>query len=155
MAEYMPITQTDVPMPRWEITDPFGRAAIRKARWEYLRKAAQCESYRLDLEDTLNKQGEAVKILSEELRKAREKCDELDRRFRYCDDARKSLGEKVTALRIENGSLAASKIIAETLAKLNGELEEKLDRLKADYKELEEAHEQLLRLATNKEEEIK
>lgn len=126
MNDYTPVYETDVPMPRWELKDPFGRGAVRKARYEYKRKAAQCESYRVQLEDVLKARRDAVNLLAEELAHEQGVSAELERRLRESERARKSLGEKLT------------------------EATDALKAVKRDLEELAETHDKFVRAVMEK-----
>ena len=131
-------------MPKWEISDPFGRGAIRKARYEYLRKAAQCEAYRAQLEDVFCEQRNAVTLLASELAHEQDVTAEQARRLKVSEDARKSLGDK---LRIANATI-------DELTHRLAELSAKYDKLESEHEELTAAHEKVIRGLTDKEETV-
>lgn len=141
----------EVKMPRWEITDPFGRGAIRKARYEFKRKACECEGYRTQLEEIFSERATAVNKLVEELYHEQKVSAELNRRLAVCDDARKNLGDKINALTEEKYELCRK------IDELELELRHERDlnkSIRTEMENLEIAHEKLLRGMTDKTEEV-
>jgi len=136
------VNDYDIPMPRWELSDPFGRNAIKSIRYDLKRVLCERDSYREQLETVMDGQGKAVQMLANSLAHEQEVSRELDRRLRVCDDARKSLGEKLTRA---NDSVES---MTNRLAKLRVDY----DKLKEEYDELAEQHELLVRGMTDKEE---
>lgn len=136
------INDYDIPMPRWELSDPFGRNAIKGFRYDLKRAMCERDSYREQLETVLDGQGKAVQMLANSLAHEQEVSRELDRRLRVCDEARKSLGEKLTRA---NDS-------AESMTNRLAKLRVDYDKLKEEYDELVEQHELLVRGMTDKEE---
>ena len=131
------INEIDIPIPRWTISDPFGRAAIRRARWEYKRKAAECAGLRAELDELYSRRDDAIEKLTELLRKEKETSAQYARMFRASEEARKSQGAK----------------IQEMLGRVDAltERTEKLTAIAADYDALVEEHEKLVRAVTDKE----
>lgn len=122
------IAEHEIPIPRWDITDPFGRAAIRRARWEYKRKAAECESLHYELESLYADRDGALSKLVDYNKTLQEKLDATEKLLRRSDEGR-------TALAKDNWGLKA--YICELQEKIN---------------ELEETHERVIRAMTDKEE---
>lgn len=126
-------------MPRWELSDPFGRGAIRKARWEYTQVRHERDALKNELEALYGERGKAVNMLIDALYKEQQRSEELTRRLGVCDEARKSLGEKINALDKANGKLSTE------LANLEDEYNE----LERNYEMLLADHEKLIRSMTD------
>ena len=136
------ITEHEIPIPRWDITDPFGRAAIRRARWEYKRKAAECESLHYELEQMYANRESAMAKLVDYNTKLQEKLDATEKILRRSDDGR-------TALAKENRELRAK------LSELQGKYDDcytELVALQDEHEDLEKEHERVIRAMTDKEE---
>lgn len=129
----------NVAMPRWELSDPFGRGAIRKARWEYTQVRHERDALKNELEALYGERGKAVNMLIDALYKEQQRSDELTRRLGVCDEARKSLGEKINSLDKANGKLSTE------LANLEDEYNE----LSRNYELLLADHEKLIRSMTD------
>lgn len=97
--------ENEVMMPRWDPRDPFGRGAIRKARWEYTQMKRERDALKNELESLYGERGKAVNMLVEALCHEQSVTAELNRRLSVCDEARKSLGEKINTLQKENEDL--------------------------------------------------
>lgn len=132
------------PLPRWELTDPFGRAALKGLRFELRKALAERDEYRIRCEEILAEQGKAVKILAHSLETSMREEKELRRRLQVCDEARSSLGDKNRAAASENGTLRKE---IEKLCAEKKELEEQLAQLRED-------HEKLVRCMADKEAEL-
>lgn len=134
----------EIPMPRWELSDPFGRAAIKSLRYDLKKALCERDGYRVELEDTLKCQGRAVDRLTKSLSAEQQRSTELDRRLQMSEDARKSLGEKLSAQ-------------SERASKLENELayyKSRLELVEGDLNELSKEHERVIRGLTDKEAEI-
>ena len=116
----------DIPMPKWELSDPLGRNALKRFRYEL--KLARCErdEYRTRVEEILYEQGNAVNMMAKALAHEQSVVRELERRLRVCDEARKNLGEKINELIEEN------------------------ERYREEYDNLAAQHEKLVRGMTDK-----
>lgn len=135
------VSDYEFALPRWELSDPFGRNALKGMRYELKRALCDRDSYKARLECVLTEQGNAVNMMANALAHEQALTQELDRRLRVCDEARKSLGEKNNAILSENTALKAK----------NAELAEELARLRYEYAELTAQHEKLVRGMTDKE----
>ena len=136
--------ENEITMPRWELSDPFGRGAIRKARWEYTQMKRERDALKNEIEAIYDERGKAVNMLVEALHHEQKLTDELNRRLAVCDEARKSLGEKLNAALEEKEDLAR---------RLNHEHDLYAELLRS-YAQLEDDHEDLLRKLTDKEESV-
>ena len=138
------VYETEIKMPKWELSDPFGRGAIRKARWEYREIKRERDALKNELEAIYDERGKAVNMLVEALHHEQRVTEELNRRLAVCDEARKSLGEKLNAATAEKEDLTR---------RLQRE-HELYAELLGSYDRLEEDHEELLRKVTDKEESV-
>ena len=136
------ITEHEIPIPRWDITDPFGRAAIRRARWEYKRKAAECESLHYELGSVYADRDCALTKLVEANNKLQEKLDATEKLLRRSDDGRVAMATKASNL---------SKQLSKTEQEIDYYKTEYV-ALKDMYDELEKEHERVIRGITDKEE---
>lgn len=136
--------ETEVTMPKWELSDPFGRGAIRKARWEYTQMKRERDALKNELEAVFDERGKAVNMLVEALHHEQSVTVELNRRLAVCDEARKSLGDKLNKAVEEKEDLAR---------RLNHEHDLYAELLRS-YAQLEDDHEDLLRKLTDKEESV-
>ena len=136
--------ENEVMMPRWELSDPFGRGAIRKARWEYTQMKRERDALKNEIEAIYDERGKAVNMLVEALHHEQSVTVELNRRLAVCDEARKSLGEKLNKAVEEKEDLAR---------RLNREHDLYAELLRS-YAQLEDDHEDLLRKLTDKEESV-
>ena len=82
-------------MPRWELSDPFGRGEIRRLSYELRVKSAQLSGMRIELEECYHDRAAVVNKLVEEIQMQRADIEELKRRIKLCDQARKNLGDKL------------------------------------------------------------
>ncbi len=142
------IKDYEIPLPRWELSDAFGRNALRSMRYELKKALCERDAARVELEETLKCQGRAVDRISMSLTEAQTTAKELDRRLQISEDARKNLGEKLRASRAE-----IDKHVAER-ARMRIEIErmkEKLDTLEKEHDVLTAEHEKLVRGLTDKE----
>lgn len=126
-------------MPRWEISDPFGRGAIRKARWEYTQVRHERDALKNELESLYGERGKAVNMLIDALYKEQQRSEELTRRLGVCDEARKSLGEKLTKVTEERDDL---------VRRLQKE-HDLYTELRVEYERLEGNHETVIRAVTD------
>ena len=134
------ITEHEIPIPRWDITDPLGRAAIRRARWEYKRKAAECESLHYELESVYADRDGALTRLVEANTKLQEKLESTEKLLRRSDDGRVQMATKASDL-------------SKRIIKLEDELAKwkaKCALLEGDFAELEKEHERVIRAVTDK-----
>ena len=131
--------ETEVLMPRWEISDPFGRGAIRKARWEYAQVRRERDALKNELESLYGERGKAVNLLVDALAHEQGVTAELNRRLAVCDEARRHLGEKINTLDKANSTLSTE------LANLEDEYNE----LSRNYEMLLADHEELIRSVTD------
>ena len=129
-----------VPMPKFDITDPFGFARIKRARWEYKRKAAECESLHYELEQMYADRESALAQLVIANSKLQERLESTEKILRRSDDGRVQMATK-----------------ASDLSKRVSELEDELAMWKAkctllegDFAELEKEHERVIRAVTDK-----
>ncbi|MBO5967322.1 MAG: hypothetical protein J6S14_02355 [Clostridia bacterium] len=127
------IYETEVTMPRWELRDPLGRGAVRKARWEYTQMKRERDALRNELEAVYKERGKAVNMMIDALNHEQGVTAELTRRLAVCDEARKSLGEKLNNLQRDNDDL---------LKRLAREMED-CDTLSRTLARLQEENEQL------------
>lgn len=138
------IKDYEIPLPRWEISDPFGRAALRSMRYELKKALCERDGYKAERDEILKAQKSAVEGLMETLRREQKATDEARRRVDLAEKARGDIARKNNQLRDE-------------IDKLNGErakLRVEFERLKEEHARLQEDHEQLLFLIKNKEAEI-
>lgn len=136
------ITEHEIPIPRWDISDPFGRAAIRRARWEYKRKAAECESLHYELEQIYADRESAMARVTNLLVQTQKRLEDTTALLKRSDDGR-------TSIAIEKQSLShRNAVLRDEVSMWKSEFE----KLKADYDELEKEHERLIRAMTDKEE---
>lgn len=145
------IKDYEIPLPKWEITDPFGRNALRRMRYELKRTMCDRDAYRVELEELLKARGLAVDALNASLRDEQQRGMQLQNWLQLSETARKSLGDKLRAVRTE---MSACELERE---KLRVELErtkEQHEALLKEHEELQADHEKLLRGLTDKEEEI-
>lgn len=131
--------ETEVMMPRWEVSDPFGRGAIRKARWEYTQMKRERDALKNQLEAVYDERGKAVNMLVEALHHEQAVSAELKRRLEVCDDARKSLGDKLNK---------ATEECADLRRRLQHEHDLYMELLR-QYEQMEEDHEKLIRSVTD------
>lgn len=94
-----------VNMPRWELTDPFGRGEIKHLCWELEQLRRKYNEQRVELEEALRERAKACDTLLTTLRREQARNDELNRRLGVCDKARASLGSKLAAALEENAKL--------------------------------------------------
>ena len=134
------VNDYEIPMPRWELTDPFGRNAIKSIRYELKKCLCERDGYKAQVESILTEQGDAVNMLAKALAREQEMTREYERRLRVCDEARKSIGEKNSKLKAE----------IDELKNVNVALRADLAKLQYDYEELTEHHEKLVRGMTDK-----
>ena len=97
-----------------------------------------------EIEAIYDERGKAVNMLVEALHHEQSVTVELNRRLAVCDEARKSLGDKLNAMRSDNISLSTR----------NAELKDEYGELLSNYEKLEQDHEDLLRKLTDKEESV-
>lgn len=141
----------EIPMPKWEITDPLGRAALRRMRYELKRALCERDGYRVELEETLKARGAAVDAMHATLRDEQQRSIQLETWLKASDDARRSLGDKVRNMREEITKNETER------AKLRVELErakELYESLLKEHAQLQADHEKLVRSITDKEAEI-
>lgn len=138
------IKDYEIPLPRWELSDPFGRAALRSLRFELKKALCERDGYKEERNEILKAQKGAIEGLMDTIRREQKATDEARSRFDLAEKARGDIARKNNQLRDE-----IDKLIGER-AKLRIELE----RMKEEYAQLQEDHEKLLRLTTDKEEEI-
>lgn len=77
------------------VFDPFNKKALGSAQRNYRRVLAKCESYRIELEDVYAAREMSQQTLVNALMSATKQNEELVKRLAACDEARKSLGEKL------------------------------------------------------------
>ena len=145
------IKDYEIPMPRWELTDPFGRAAIKSLRFDLKKAMCERDGYRVELEETLKARGAAVDAMAAALANEQARANEITRRFQVSEDARKNLGEKLSKLRDELAEVNAAR------ARLRIDLERlraERDELKKNYEQLQADHETLVQAVTHREEEL-
>lgn len=133
-----------IPMPRFDITDIFGRNAIKRARYEYKRKAAECEGLHAELEEILSRRDDAITQLTAILKKTHGALEDKERMLLKSEDARKSLGDKLSRA-------------TERMSRLEDEIamyKSKYELLSGDFEELSKEHERVIRALTDKEAEI-
>lgn len=138
------IKDYEIPLPRWELSDPFGRAALRSIRYELKKALCERDGYKAEVEEILKARNSAVEGVMEALRREQQVTDEKQRRFELAEKARGEIARKNNQLRDE-------------IEKLNGErakLRVELERLREEYRQLQEDHEKLVYLTTHKEAEI-
>ena len=145
------IKDYEIPLPRWELTDPFGRAALRRMRWELKKALCERDGYRVEAEEILRAKANAVDGLMDTLRREQAATDEAKRRFDLAEKARGEIARKNNQLRDElHGNDTTRAQLRVEYEKLREEHEE----LKKNYARLQEDHEKLLYLSTHKEAEI-
>ena len=131
-----------VPMPKFDITDPFGFARIKRARWEYKRKAAECESLHYELEQMYADRESALARLTDCLMQTQKRLESTEKLLRRSDDGRVQMAEKAS-------------LLSKRLSEMEDELtmyKAKYELLKGDFEELEKEHERVIRGLTDKEE---
>ena len=134
----------EVPLPRWEITDPFGRAALRSMRYDLKKVMCERDGYKVEVEEILKARKNAVDGLMDTLRREQAAHDDTKEKLRLSEEARKLVAGSNSKLREKTDEASAER------AKLRIELE----RLREEYAQLQEDHEKLLRSITDKEAEI-
>lgn len=145
------IKDYEIPLPKWDITDPFGRNSLRRMRYELKRVMCERDSYRVELEEVLKARGAAVDAINATLRDEQQRGIQLQNWYNLSEAARKDLGDKVRDLRAELNAceLARAKMRIEF-----ERLKEEHEKLAIDHKQLQEDHEKLLRGVTDKEAEL-
>lgn len=138
------IKDYEIPLPRWELSDPFGRAALRSMRYELKKTMCERDGYKAERDEILKAQKGAVDGLLDTLRREQAATDDMKRRFELAEKARGEIARKNNALREEIAKNETER------AKLRVELE----RLREEYAQLQEDHEKLLRCVTDKEAEV-
>ena len=113
----------DVKIPKWKITDPFGRDTIARLCHELKREKCNADGYRVELEETLKAKSETYDKILKKFFELTKQYAELDRRYEMSEEARKSLGEKIRRLRDE-------------IDRINGERA----KLRIEYERYKEAH---------------
>lgn len=135
------VKTSDIPLPKWEISDPFGRGALRSMRYEMKKVMCERDGYKAEVEEILKAQKSAVDGLMDTLRREQATTDDARRRFELAEKARGEIARKNNQLREEIARNETER------AKLRLELE----RLKEDHAQLQEDHEKLVRAMTDKE----
>ena len=138
------IKDYEIPLPRWEPTDPFGRAALRSLRYELKKALCERDGYKAEVDEILKARNSAVEGIMEALRREQAAHDETREKLKIAEEARKFIAGNNRKL-----SESVSEHVTER-ARLRVELE----RLREEYRQLQEDHEKLLRLTTDKEAEI-
>ena len=138
------IKDYEIPLPRWELTDPFGRAALRSMRYELKKTLCERDGYKVEVEEILKARNSAVEGIMEALRREQAAHDETREKLKLAEEARKFIAGNNRKL-----SESVSEHVTER-ARLRVELE----RLREEYRQLQEDHEKLLRLTTDKEAEV-
>ena len=124
-----------IQQPRFDIRDPFGFGAIRRARYEYKRKAAECAALQAQLDEVYTKRHDAVEALVINAQLIQEKLTETERRLKVSDDIRKRVVKERDDLK-------------RRFEELNSEyaaVSKELSALRAEHAELVEAHEEIVR----------
>ena len=138
------IKDYEIPLPRWELSDPFGRAALRSLRFDLKRVMCERDAYRVEVEEILKARNSAVEGVMEALRREQAAHDETREKLKLAEEARRFVAGNNRRL-----SESVSEHVTER-AKMRIELE----RLREEYKQLQEDHEKLLRGITDKEAEL-
>ena len=125
------INDYEIPLPRWELSDPFGRAALRSMRYELKKALCERDGYKVEVEKCYKARESAADGLAKALTREQAATDEAMRLYKASEDARKSQGEKIAAMREEINKLTADR------ARLRIELE----RLKEEHAQLQVEHE--------------
>ena len=138
------IKDNQIPLPRWEISDPFGRAALRSMRYELKKALCERDGYKAERDEILKAKSNAVDGLQETMKRLQENYNEMKQMYWAAEDARKLVARNNQQLRED--------LHACELAR--AEIRIELERLKEEHKQLLDDHEKLLYLATHKEAEI-
>lgn len=145
------LKDSDVKLPRWELSDPFGRAALRSMRYELKKALCERDGYKAERDEILKAKANAVDGLMDALRREQQKADENINLFYRAEDARKLVANNNRELR--------EKLHDEEMARmlLRVELErlkEEHEKVKAEYAQLQADHERLVYLTEHPEAEI-
>lgn len=138
------IKDYEIPLPRWELSDPFGRAALRSLRYELKKALCERDGYKAEVEEILKARNSAVEGVMEALRREQVAHDATKEKLKLAEDARKFIAQNNRKL-TEN--------VAEHVAE-RAKMRIELERLKEEHAQLEAEHEKLLRGLTDKEVEI-
>ena len=138
------IKDREIPLPRWEFSDPFGRAALRAMRYELKKALCERDGYKAERDDILKAKSNAVDGLQEVIKRTQENYSEMTRMYWAAEDARKLVARNNQQLRDDINRLELSR----------AEIRIELERLKEEHKQLQEDHERLVYLIEHKEAEI-
>lgn len=138
------IKNYEIPVPRWELSDPFGRAALRSIRYELKKALCERDGYKAEVEEILKARNSAVEGVMEALRREQAAHDATKEKLKLAEDARKFIAQNNRKL---------TETVAEHVAE-RAKMRIELERLKEEYAQLEAEHEKLLRGLTDKEVEI-
>lgn len=129
-----------IPKPKFDITDPFGLARIKRARWEYKRKAAECESLHYEIEQLYSDRETAMSKLVIAAMDLQNRLDKTEQMYRSSEETRKNLAAKNSEMSKKIGKLEEETAMYKA----------KCDLLEGDLKELEKEHERVIRGLTDK-----
>lgn len=138
------IKDHEIPLPRWEITDFFGRAALRSMRYELKKALCERDGYKAERDEILKAKSNAVDGLQETIKHLQNYNDEMREMFYGAKKMQKAIADKNRELREKLHDCEIAR----------AELRVELERLKEEHKQLQDDHEQLLYLIKNKEAEI-
>lgn len=138
------IKEHEIPLPRWELTDPFGRAALRSMRYELKKALCERDGYREERDEILKAKANAVDGLMDTLKREQDRSSEFRQMYYKSEEVRKLVAQNNRELRED---LKCSELA-------RAQLRIELERLREEHAQLQEDHEKLLRSVTDKEAEI-
>lgn len=138
------IKDNQIPLPRWDITDPFGRAALRSMRYELKKALCERDGYKAERDEILKAKSNAVDGLQQTVLHLQNNYVEMREMFYGAKKMQKAIADKNRELREKLADTETARML----------LRVELERLKEEHARLQEDHEQLLYLIKNKEAEI-
>lgn len=138
------IKDSQIPLPRWEISDPFGRAALRSMRYELKKALCERDGYKAERDEILKAKSNAVDGLQQTILHLQNNYAEMREMFYGAKKMQKAIADKNRELREKLADTETARML----------LRVELERLKEEHARLQEDHEQLLYLIKNKEAEI-
>lgn len=138
------IKDNQIPLPRWELSDPFGRAALRSMRYELKKAICERDGYKAERDEILKAKSNAVDGLQQTILHLQNNYTEMREMFYGAKKMQKAIADKNRELREKLADTETARML----------LRVELERLKEEHARLQEDHEQLLYLIKNKEAEI-
>ena len=138
------VKDREIPLPRWELSDPFGRAALRSMRYELKKALCERDGYKAERDEILKAKSNAVDGLQVTIKRLQDNYAEMRDLYWGAKKTQKYIAEKNRELREKLADTETARM----------QLRVELERLKEEHKQLQDDHERLVYLIEHKEEEI-